>query len=250
MYTASYLVLSRASLHFQSSVVNAGSVWQQAHSEAFCFTKFMHVREFLFLMPLSHAVLFAVSASLNHRKHADSIHSSFHMTALHDLTEASPLNTIDSHDQITNTAVQSFSSETTTNSPLNITLSSCQNITLPIRPEPRWRHNAQQSVPSTYRHPSLQQYHRLTSLRHDFSSTFDVRVGQLPGNLKRFTVHTDIFTQRSKFLAAARKPEWIAGDATKPVDLERRGTRRLPSLFELRLRRTRDARRGTWNIRA
>jgi hypothetical protein len=37
--------------------------------------------------------------------------------------------------------------------------------------------------------------------------------------VKRFTIHTDIFTKRSKFLAAARKPEWIAGDATKPVDL-------------------------------
>jgi hypothetical protein len=37
--------------------------------------------------------------------------------------------------------------------------------------------------------------------------------------VKRFTVHSDIFTQRSRFLAAARKPEWIAGDPSKPVDL-------------------------------
>jgi hypothetical protein len=44
-------------------------------------------------------------------------------------------------------------------------------------------------------------------------------VGQLPGNVKRFTIHTDIFTKRSRFLAAARKPEWIAEDPSKPVDL-------------------------------
>jgi hypothetical protein len=37
--------------------------------------------------------------------------------------------------------------------------------------------------------------------------------------VKRFTVHTDIFTRRSKFFAAARKLEWIAGDTAKSVDL-------------------------------
>jgi len=37
--------------------------------------------------------------------------------------------------------------------------------------------------------------------------------------VKHFTVHTDILTQRSKFLAAARKPEWLAGDPSRPVDL-------------------------------
>jgi hypothetical protein len=37
--------------------------------------------------------------------------------------------------------------------------------------------------------------------------------------VKRFTLHTDVFTRRSKFLAAARKPEWVAEDSTKPVDL-------------------------------
>jgi hypothetical protein len=41
----------------------------------------------------------------------------------------------------------------------------------------------------------------------------------MPGHAKRFTVHTDIFTKRSKLFAAARKPEWVAGDAIKPVDL-------------------------------
>jgi hypothetical protein len=37
--------------------------------------------------------------------------------------------------------------------------------------------------------------------------------------VKRFTIHTDIFTKRSRFLAAARKPEWISGDPSKAVDL-------------------------------
>jgi hypothetical protein len=63
-------------------------------------------------------------------------------------------------------------------------------------------------------------YIRLTTHRHDFSSTFDVLVGQLPGNVKRFTVHTDVFTQVSRFFAAARKPEWITSDATKPKQVD------------------------------
>jgi hypothetical protein len=33
-----------------------------------------------------------------------------------------------------------------------------------------------------------------------------------------FTVHTNVFTQRSRFLCAARKPEWLT-NVTKPVDL-------------------------------
>jgi hypothetical protein len=37
--------------------------------------------------------------------------------------------------------------------------------------------------------------------------------------VKRFTVHTDVLTRKSKFLAAARKSEWLAGDSSKPVDL-------------------------------
>jgi hypothetical protein len=141
------------------------------------------------------------------------------------LTKASPLNRIDSRDQITDTAIQSLPSDTTTHPLPKTTLSSRQNMTLATRPfiratEPRCQqHHAQPSAPSMYWHSSLQQYHQLTSYRHDFSFTFDVRVGQLPRHVKRFPVHTNIFTQRSKFLAAARKPEWIAGDATKPVDL-------------------------------
>ncbi|KAM0710413.1 hypothetical protein Q7P35_002775 [Cladosporium inversicolor] len=59
----------------------------------------------------------------------------------------------------------------------------------------------------------------LTSSRHDFSSTFDVLVSQLPGDVKRFTIHTDIFTKRSKFFAAACRSEWVAGGSSKPVDL-------------------------------
>ena len=46
--------------------------------------------------------------------------------------------------------------------------------------------------------------------------------------MKRFTIDTDIFTKRSEFLAATRKPEWIAGDAVKPVDLSDVG----PDVFQ------------------
>lgn len=70
-----------------------------------------------------------------------------------------------------------------------------------------------------YQHLSHYKRIWLISHRHDFSSTFDVIVGQLPGNVKRFTVHTDMFTRRSKFFAAARKAEWVAGARAKPVDL-------------------------------
>lgn len=37
--------------------------------------------------------------------------------------------------------------------------------------------------------------------------------------MKSFRVHTGIFIPRSGFFAAARRPEWIASDPTKPVDL-------------------------------
>ena len=37
--------------------------------------------------------------------------------------------------------------------------------------------------------------------------------------MERFTVHADVFTQRSRFFATARKSEWLAGDSSKPVDL-------------------------------
>lgn len=59
--------------------------------------------------------------------------------------------------------------------------------------------------------------HPLTSHRYDLRATFDVLVGQAPA--ERFAVHTDVLTAYSKFLAATRKPEWLAGNASRPVDL-------------------------------
>ena len=53
--------------------------------------------------------------------------------------------------------------------------------------------------------------------RYDLKATFDVLVGQEPA--ERFTVYTDVLTPRSKFLTATRKPEWLAGNTSKPVDL-------------------------------
>ena len=53
--------------------------------------------------------------------------------------------------------------------------------------------------------------------RYDLKETFDIIVGQEPA--QRFTVHTDVLVPRSKFLTATRKPEWLAGNASKPVDL-------------------------------
>jgi hypothetical protein len=38
--------------------------------------------------------------------------------------------------------------------------------------------------------------------------------------VKRFTVYTNILTERSLFLKAARKPEWLAEDPRKPINLE------------------------------
>ena len=58
----------------------------------------------------------------------------------------------------------------------------------------------------------------LNSYRYDLRATFDIEVGKSPSPVERFTVHTDVFTKRSRFLCAARKPEWLT-DATKPVDL-------------------------------
>lgn len=55
----------------------------------------------------------------------------------------------------------------------------------------------------------------LTPSRYDLKSTFDVEVGS-----ETFSIHTSVFTQRSEFFRAARKPEWLAGDEKKPVDLK------------------------------
>jgi hypothetical protein len=59
---------------------------------------------------------------------------------------------------------------------------------------------------------------KLTSARYDLQATFDIIVGKPPSPVQRFTVHTDVFTQRSRFLCAVRKPQWLT-DVTKPVDL-------------------------------
>lgn len=37
---------------------------------------------------------------------------------------------------------------------------------------------------------------------------------------KTFSLYTAIFTERSEFFRAARKPEWLAADPKKPVDLK------------------------------
>jgi hypothetical protein len=50
--------------------------------------------------------------------------------------------------------------------------------------------------------------------RYDLNPTFDVAVGA-----KTFSLHTSVFTERSEFFRAARKPEWLAGTPKKPVDL-------------------------------
>ena len=60
--------------------------------------------------------------------------------------------------------------------------------------------------------------HRVSALTHhryDLDSTFDVLVGS-----KTFSLYTAVFTERSEFFRAARKPEWLAGDPKKPVDLK------------------------------
>lgn len=56
--------------------------------------------------------------------------------------------------------------------------------------------------------------------RFDFSGpTVNVLVGKQPSTVEHFSVHANLFTKRSKFLRAARKPEWLDGDSPRPVDL-------------------------------
>jgi hypothetical protein len=59
------------------------------------------------------------------------------------------------------------------------------------------------------------------SLRYDLDShsTFDVLAGKAPSPQRRFTVHHNLFTQRSEFFRAARSSQWLT-DPAKPVDLE------------------------------
>jgi hypothetical protein len=59
---------------------------------------------------------------------------------------------------------------------------------------------------------------KLTSHSHDLRETFDIIVGKAPLPVERFTVYSSILTQRSRFLHAVRKPEWLE-DPSKPVDL-------------------------------
>jgi hypothetical protein len=59
---------------------------------------------------------------------------------------------------------------------------------------------------------------KLTSHSHDLRETFDIIVGKAPSPVERFTVYSSILTQRSRFLHAARKPEWL-DNPSKPVDL-------------------------------
>lgn len=55
----------------------------------------------------------------------------------------------------------------------------------------------------------------LTHHRYDLDSTFNVLVGS-----KTFSLYTAVFTERSEFFRAARKPEWLAEDPEKAVDLK------------------------------
>jgi hypothetical protein len=55
----------------------------------------------------------------------------------------------------------------------------------------------------------------LTHSRYDLNPTFDVAVGS-----EIFSLHTSVFTGRSEFFRAARKPQWLAGSPKKPVDLK------------------------------
>jgi hypothetical protein len=56
---------------------------------------------------------------------------------------------------------------------------------------------------------------------------FNVIVGT-PPLAQRFTLHTNVFIQRSGFFRAARKPEWLNGNPSKPVDL----TNEDPEVFQ------------------
>lgn len=61
----------------------------------------------------------------------------------------------------------------------------------------------------------------LTPCSYNLEDTFDVIVGDPSSSeSKRFTLHTNAFVAQSGFLAATRKPEWIAQNPGKPVDLK------------------------------
>jgi len=61
----------------------------------------------------------------------------------------------------------------------------------------------------------------LTLSSYNLEDTFDVVVGDPSSpESKRFSLHTSVFVAHSGFLAAARKPEWIALNPGNPVDLK------------------------------
>lgn len=60
----------------------------------------------------------------------------------------------------------------------------------------------------------------LTFYSYNLEDVFDVIVGDPSTPVsKRFTLHTSVFVTRSGFLAATRKPEWVAQNPGRPVDL-------------------------------
>jgi len=61
----------------------------------------------------------------------------------------------------------------------------------------------------------------LTPYSYNLEDTFDAIVGDPSSSeSKRFTLHTSVFVAQSGFLASARKPEWVAQNPGKPVDLK------------------------------
>jgi hypothetical protein len=61
----------------------------------------------------------------------------------------------------------------------------------------------------------------LTLCSYDLEDTFDVVVGDPSSSEStRFTLHTNVFVAQSGFLSATRKPEWIAQNPGRPVDLK------------------------------
>ena len=69
----------------------------------------------------------------------------------------------------------------------------------------------------------------LTLYSYNLEDTFDVIVGDpSSAESKRFTLHTNVFVAQSGFLAAIRKPEWIAQNPGRPVNLKDEG----PELFQ------------------
>jgi RNA recognition motif-containing protein len=93
----------------------------------------------------------------------------------------------------------------------------CYRHFLPASEQWQAHHHRPRSATGTYA-KSSPLVTKLTSHSHDLRETFDIIVGKAPLPVERFTVYSSILTQRSRFLHAARKPEWLE-DPSKPVDL-------------------------------